>query len=169
MRTIRNKPSVIVSGIFVGLVALAIGGGRESAAAIASEDAKLSPEQHAVKKVIENSYFNGAFNKLDTEAMAKGFHKDFAIFSANGDELGRYEIATWIKGVQKRKMNPEFDPKSAQMDCRVVAVDVTGGAAAAKIEIRREGRLVYTDYLSLLKFKSGWKISAKVYHKHPSS
>ncbi|TDI93056.1 MAG: hypothetical protein E2O76_17870 [Caldithrix sp.] len=26
--------------------------------------------------------------------------------------------------------------------------------------------MVCTDYLSLLKFDSGWKIVAKVYHKH---
>ena len=165
----RSSTSIIVSGIFVGLVALAICGSRESAEAVSGDDAKLSPEQHAVKEVIEHCYFNGAFNKLDTEAMTKGFHKDFAIFSARGDELGRYEIATWIKGVQKQKADPKFDPKSARMDCRVVAIDVTGGAAAAKIEIRREGRMVYTDYLSLLKFESGWKISAKVYHQHPRS
>ena len=29
-----------------------------------------------------------------------------------------------------------------------------------------EGKHVYTDYLSLLKFDSGWRIVAKVYHSH---
>jgi predicted dehydrogenase len=32
--------------------------------------------------------------------------------------------------------------------------------------LSRDGKLVYTDYLSLLKFSSGWKIAAKVYHEH---
>ena len=33
-------------------------------------------------------------------------------------------------------------------------------------ELSRGGKLVYTDYLSLLKHTNGWKISAKVYHQH---
>ncbi len=35
-----------------------------------------------------------------------------------------------------------------------------------KIELSKDGKLVYTDYLSLLKFDSGWRIVAKVYHRH---
>ncbi|MEM7355177.1 MAG: nuclear transport factor 2 family protein [Acidobacteriota bacterium] len=35
-----------------------------------------------------------------------------------------------------------------------------------KIELSKDGKLVYTDYLSLLKFDSGWRIVAKVYHSH---
>jgi hypothetical protein len=41
------------------------------------------------------------------------------------------------------------------------------GRAAAKIEISKNGKMVYTDYLSLLKFEDGWRIVAKVYHAHP--
>ena len=45
-------------------------------------------------------------------------------------------------------------------------IDVTGGVAMVKVELSQEGELVYTDYLSLIKFDSGWRIVAKVYHKH---
>ncbi|MGB3863601.1 MAG: hypothetical protein WA915_16095, partial [Candidatus Aminicenantaceae bacterium] len=45
-----------------------------------------------VEKVIRSSYFNGAFNDLDTESMRKGFHPDFAIFSAKGNTISRYPI-----------------------------------------------------------------------------
>jgi hypothetical protein len=119
-----------------------------------------------VEAVIKASYFNGAFNDLDTVAMRQGFHPDFAIFSADGEKLGRYPIDTWIKGIEKRKQDPEFDKSKAAMECKIVSLDITGGAASAKIEISKDGRLVYTDYLSLLKFSDGWKISAKVYHAH---
>ncbi len=123
-------------------------------------------DEAAIRMVIEKGYFNGAFNDLDTESMAKTFHGDFAIFSANGDKIAKYPIKAWIDGTNKRKKRPDFDPKSTKMDCKIVNLDITGGAAAAKIEISRDGKKVYTDYLSLLKFKSGWKISAKVYHDH---
>jgi hypothetical protein len=123
-------------------------------------------ECEAAAKVIKSAYFNGAFNDLDTESMKKGFHPDFAIFSAKGKELGRYPIAIWIKGIEKKKSSPDFDPKRAIYDCKIVKMDVTGGCASAKIEISKNEKLIYTDYLSLLKFDDGWKIVAKVYHSH---
>ncbi|MEN8153298.1 MAG: nuclear transport factor 2 family protein [Acidobacteriota bacterium] len=129
--------------------------------------ANLSPDCIAdVKSVIEKSYFNGSFNELDTKSMAKGFHPEFAIFSAKGEKIGRYPIDVWIKGIEKRKADPDFDKSKVKMDCKIVNLDVTGGCASAKVTIARNGKVIYTDYLSLLKFKDGWKIVAKVYHKH---
>ncbi len=45
-------------------------------------------------------------------------------------------------------------------------MDVTGNAAVAKIELFKDSKHVYTDYLSLLKFSDGWKITDKVYFRH---
>jgi len=119
-----------------------------------------------VKNVIEKSYFNGAFNDQDTKTMKKGFHPDFAIFSPKGTEISKYPIDVWIKGIEKRKANPNFDKSRVKMDCKIASIDVTGVCASAKIEASKNGKLIYTDYLSLLKFEDGWKIVAKVYNKH---
>lgn len=120
-----------------------------------------------VEKVIKASYFNGAFNDLDTKAMRKGFHSEFAIFSAKGNDINRYPIDTWVKGIETRKQAANFDASRSKMDCKIVSIDVTGGCAAAKIEMSKNGNKIYTDYLSLLKFDEGWKIVAKVYHAYP--
>ena len=149
------------------LLGAALVGSSQLTANSAPDPLKFSADEQAIRGVIVNSYLNGAFNDQDTVAMATGFHKDFAIFSAREDELRRYEIAAWIDGIRKRKAAPKFDPDSTRMDGRIVSLDVTGGAASVKIELRRQGELVYTDYLSFLKFKSGWRIAAKVYHHHP--
>ena len=125
-------------------------------------------ERADIEKVIKASYFNGAFNDLDTDSMRKGFHPDFAIFSATGNELSRYPIDVWIKGIEKGKERPDFDKAQAKMDCKMISLDITGTCAAAKIEISQNGTMVYTDYLSLLKFDDGWKIAAKVYYAHPN-
>jgi len=101
--------------------------------------------------------------------MRNRFHPDFAIFSAKGNEISRYPIGAWIKGIEQRKKDPNFVPSQAEMDCKIASLDITGGCAAAKIEISKNGKMVYTDYLSLLKFDDGWKIVAKVYHAHPKS
>ena len=46
-------------------------------------------------------------------------------------------------------------------------VDVVGTAASVRIEIHRDGRHVWTDYLSLYEFPDGWKIVAKTFFSHP--
>jgi hypothetical protein len=109
---------------------------------------------------------DGAYNDLDTESMRKGFHPDFAIFSASGNTISRYPIDTWIKSIEEQKRSANFDPESSRMDCRITSLDIAGGSAAARIEISKDGKMVYTDYLSLLRFDEGWKIVAKVYHAH---
>ncbi|MCB0597779.1 MAG: nuclear transport factor 2 family protein [Lewinellaceae bacterium] len=134
--------------------------------AFTSYDNKNAEAEKEVKELILKSYVNGAFNDLDPEAMRAGFHPDFAIFSADGENISKYPIATWADGVEKRKNKPDFDPAKNKWEHNFASVDVTGGSAAVKIELSHEGKLVYTDYLSLLKFDSGWKIVAKVYHRH---
>ena len=127
---------------------------------------KTKSEKSAVEKLILESYIHGAFNELNPEAMLKGFHSDFAIFSADGENLGRYEIETWTEGVRKRKNDPKFDPSKNVWKHNFASVDVTGNVAAVKVELSKDGKHIYTDYLSLIKFESGWKIVAKVYNKH---
>jgi len=148
---VRNRTSVIIVTVIVFLVSSVPAG---------------ADDKTDIETIIKASYFNGAFNDLDTQAMRQGFHPEFAIFSADGEDLSRYPIDAWIEGIEKRKQDPKYDSSKAKMDCKIVSLDVTGGAAAAKIEISKDGRLVYTDYLSLLKFSDGWKIAAKVYQAH---
>ena len=149
----------ILKGILsVGLLSIVV---------FAFKSVDSTAEEEAVKKVILESYINGAFNDLDSEAMKNGFHKDFAIFSAKGEEISKYPIADWVEGVEKRKAG-DYDPDDLKniWEHTFVSVDVTGGSAQVKVELRNQGKHVFTDYLSLLKFDSGWKIVAKVYHRH---
>ncbi|MEM7372987.1 MAG: nuclear transport factor 2 family protein [Bacteroidota bacterium] len=126
-----------------------------------------SASKKEVEAVVLQSYIHGAFNELNPEAMQAGFHPDFAIFSAKGEEIDKYPIEEWVSSVKKRKNKLDFDPAGNQWEHRFSQVDITGGAATVKVELSRKGKHIYTDYLSLLKFESGWRIVAKVYHKHP--
>lgn len=135
--------------------------------AFITKPSEATLEEEAVKKVVFESYVNGAFNELNADAMEKGFHKDFAIYSAKGEEIDKYPIADWVALTRKRKAN-NYNPKDTKNVWKhtFAKVDITGGAAQVKVELENQGKLVYTDYLSLLKFDSGWKIVAKVYNKH---
>lgn len=124
-------------------------------------------EKEAVEELVLTSYVHGAFNELNPDAMAAGFHPDFAIFSAKGEELARYEISNWVEGVRKRKSSSKFDASKNVWEHKFSNVNVTGNAATIQVDLSKDGKHVYTDYLSLLKFESGWKIVAKVYYQHP--
>jgi len=123
----------------------------------------------AIEETVLKAYIHGAFNELNPDAMSEGFHPDFAIFSADGENISKYPIATWVEGVRKRKSQADFDPGKNKWDHNFAIVDMTGGSAVVKVELSKDGTHVYTDYLSLLQFESGWKIVAKVYHKHTPS
>lgn len=127
-----------------------------------------SPNQERLKieALILESYVHGAFNELNPEAMKKGFHPDFAIFSPDGNNLGKYPIADWVERTRLTKENSDFDPAENQWKHEFVQIDITGASATVKLKLSKEGRLVFTDYLSLLKFEDGWRIVAKVYHRH---
>lgn len=133
---------------------------------ITSFTSSESEDKKAIKELVETSYVNGAFNDLDPDAMEAAFHPDFAIFSAKGDALDRYEIKDWISSVRKRKSDPTFDPAKNKWEHKFGYIDVTGKAASLKLEYYRNSDLVYTDYISLLKYDTGWKIVAKVYEYH---
>lgn len=128
---------------------------------------KKDHNHEAIKEVLKTGYIHGAFNELNPEAMKETFHEDFAIFSPGKEgKINRYPIANWVEGTKKRKADPNFDPEKNKWEHKFVRVDVTGNAAHVELELSRNGKLVYTDYLSLLKFDDQWKVVAKVYHEH---
>ena len=126
----------------------------------------IKSDREEVIEVVVKSYVNGAFNKLDTDAMEKGFHQEFAIFTPDGEKIKKYPIKNWINNTIKNKKSAKFDSEKYKYDYEIDRVEVTGKAAAVTLLYNRDSKLVYTDYLLLSKFDSGWKIVAKVYHRH---
>ncbi|MCG8373788.1 MAG: nuclear transport factor 2 family protein [Balneolales bacterium] len=127
---------------------------------------KLFLAEEEIKETILTGYVHGAFNELNPEAMKKTFHEEFAIFSTDGENLRRYPIANWVESVDRRKNSSGFNPEENIWEPKFLSIDVSGNSASVKLELHHEGELVYTDYLSLLKFNDGWKIVAKVYYQH---
>jgi len=42
-------------------------------------------------------------------------------------------------------------------------VDITNNEAVARVEVHRDGKHIFTDYLSLYKFADGWKTVGKIF------
>lgn len=124
-------------------------------------------EKEAVKKVITSAYVNGLQNKGPVTDIEAGFHPGFDLLGVRNNELTKWPIYSWIDYHEKKLAE---DPSPPGPEDRVSAefpvIDITGNAAMAKVELYRNSRLIFTDYLSLYKFEEGWKIVNKIYYRH---
>lgn len=159
-----TRKHVALAMLTLAILAIGFVWGGRSEATEADEAAKAE-----IVKAVEASYVHGAFNEQNTAAMRQGFHPSFKIHGVREGQLSPYPLDEWIAGIEKRKAEAGWRPQT--WEHRIPLVDVTGDAAVAKIELFRveggEKKHVFTDYLSLLKLADGWKITDKVYHRHP--
>lgn len=119
--------------------------------------------EEAIKALVQTAYVDGLMNLGDLEKTRAGFHPDFVLLGVQDGKLTRFPIADWIAAAEKRKAQGQ---KAPLVSCKFVQVDVTGNAAVVKLELHREGKHIFTDYLSLYEFPDGWKIVGKIYCRH---
>ena len=86
------------------------------------------------------------------------------IFDREGG-IGTLPIDKWIKSIEKKKIEEPEGPQY-EVTHEIPMVNVSGDAAVAKVMIYRDGKLIYSDYMSLYRFEDGWKIVGKIYYSH---
>ena len=120
----------------------------------------------AVREVVKRAYVEGIHIESDPEKIRSGFHADFVMF-VNGDEgVRKVTRDQWIARIEERNRAAPDRPRP-EVGHEFTLVDVAGDAAVARVEIHREGRHVYSDYLSLYRFDEGWRIIAKTFYSLP--
>jgi len=141
-----------------------------SLSAFAQNNADVKKDQEAIKKVILSAYVDGLQNEGNLDKIDKGFHPGFNLLGiGRGNEIWKLPIYTWKESTKKKLEEgklPKKD-KDKMVTIKFLNVDVTGTAAVAKIEFYVGEKLTYVDYLSLYKFKDGWKIVSKIFYKFP--
>jgi ketosteroid isomerase-like protein len=142
--------------ITLTLVALAL-----ATTGAASSDA----EKNAVVQVITDAYINGVHARPDADAMRRGFHPDFRMLVLTDGKMTAVTLDEWAGRVAKSAANPK--PARPAIKAEFPQVDIAGAAASARVEVFRDGKHTFTDYLLLYKFADGWKIVSKTFHTHP--
>ena len=118
-----------------------------------------------IKKLILSSYVEGIHNAGDVETVEQGFHPGFDMLILQNNSLNKLAIYNWLTSIKRRKADPA-NANLPEVTCKFLDVDVTGDAAVVKLELHREGTLLFTDYLCLYRFEEGWKIVTKLFHRH---
>lgn len=122
-------------------------------------------EMEAVKNVVYEAYVQGIHNGGEIAAIEKGFHPDFEMLILRDGKLQKYPISEWVAGIKKRRAENPGPPAQTTVH-KFTNVDVTGNAAVVRLELSRQDKLIFTDYLMLYKFEDGWKIVGKSFHRH---
>lgn len=123
-------------------------------------------DRQAVQAVVQEAYVQGVHAQFDPAAMRRGFHPDFRMLVLREGALSAVTLEEWIARMeQARKDKPATTPPVVKAD--FTTVDVTGNAATVRLELHRDGKHVFTDYLSLYRFADGWKIVSKTFQAHP--
>ncbi len=117
----------------------------------------------AVKAVVLAAYVEGVHAKPDSAAMRRGFHPDFRMLVLKDGALQAVALEEWIERLEKRR--PVAGAKPA-IQADFTTLDVAGNAATVRLKLRRDGKHVFTDYLSLYRFPDGWKIVSKTFQSH---
>ena len=118
-----------------------------------------SADEAGVRKALGYYLAGHATGIADT--MAKGFHPDAELKFVRNGQYTRRTLAEYLSGFNGRPAADE-----AQRVRRIVAIDIVGNAASAKIELDYPNTLL-TDYMQLLKVEGDWKIVHKIFHSAP--
>ena len=118
-----------------------------------------------IKKVIQTAYVDGILNLGKISDIKKGFHPDFGLLYVRENQLGKLTRDRWLQKIEKTKKEKTIGPDK-KASVKFLYVDAVGDTGMAKCELRRGSKLVYTDYLTLLKFAEGWRIVSKISHHH---
>ncbi|HEY7481099.1 MAG TPA: nuclear transport factor 2 family protein [Gemmatimonadales bacterium] len=126
--------------------------------------ARIDPDERAIRRHIEQYYFDGV-RRADTAVAHRAFHPVVTMYSVRDGEFAQRRIPDWLAAMAERAPDP---PAPDSVPRRIVSVDVTGTAAVAKLELAYPEAMV-TDYMSLLKVNGQWIIVGKIFNWQPRS
>ena len=128
--------------------------------------AETNDDVAMVKQTIKLAYVEGIHMNRDIPAIRKGFAPEFTMFALKDGKVTKTSIDTWIGWIEEG-LKKDPDRVMPETTYKFTMVEVAGNAAAARIEIYKDGVHVYSDFMSLYRFEDGWKIVAKTYYRHP--
>lgn len=115
--------------------------------------------------VVRDAYVDGVHRNADAAAFRAGFHESFVMYVNGPDGVTIVTREDWAARLETAAADP--DRKRPKIDADVEVVASSGDAAVVKVDLDRDGKHVFTDFLSLYRTSDGWKIVAKIFQRHP--
>ena len=116
----------------------------------------------AIIDVVNRAYVEGVHLDGDAEKMRGGMHDSFVMFVRTDDGVNQVTRDAWIGRLKPRAA----DAPRPNVKADIVVLDKTGDAAVVKVNLFRDGKQIFTDYISLYRMKDGWKLVGKTFQRH---
>jgi hypothetical protein len=116
-------------------------------------------EEAAVREAIEH-YFRGQATGQG-EHFRKVFHADAKLFFIRDGKVTQWTAEEYISRASGKPADDEAQRKRA-----IDSVDISGNAAFVKLTLDYP-KVVFTDYMSMLKVDGRWVIVNKTFHAKP--
>jgi hypothetical protein len=125
------------------------------------------PDNAAIIEVVDRAYVQGIHIDGDAEKVRGGMHDSFIMFVRTDTGVNQVTREAWIERLAASKANAAASttprPKTT---AKITVLDRTGDTAVAKVDLFRDGKQIFTDYISLYRLKDGWKLVGKVFQRH---
>ena len=101
-----------------------------------------------------------ALHNGDVDGLARAFAPASALYASADGEATALPIEPWLDRVRNRKSAKDsgYDAQN-----RILSIEVVGDMAMAKVSSAFPPKH-FTDFLSLVRTKDGWRIVSKTYH-----
>lgn len=132
-------------------------------------DKMFQGEQLIIKNLIQDNYIEGMSNNGDFDKMDLVFHPQFVMTGlSKKNQLWRWNYNQLKDYYTTVKANGSVPIKNDdKITANIITIDVNGYLAIVKLQIYHGSKLAYIDYLSLMKFDDGWKITGKIFYSLP--
>ena len=128
--------------------------------AVAASAFAADPDDAAIVAAVDRAYVHGIHMEADAEKVRSGMHEAFIMFVPNAEKgVTQLTRDAWIERLKPANARPD-----TKADIQVL--DRTGNAAVAKVDLFRDGKQIFTDYISLYKVNGEWKLVGKIFHRH---
>lgn len=119
----------------------------------------------AIKEVVDSAYVHGVHIDADPAKMRSGMHDSFVMFVRNGENVTSLTRDAWIERIEAGKAQAKPGPKP-ETKAEIDVLDRAGDTAVVRVKLFRDGKQIFTDYISVYRFASGWKLVGKVFQRH---
>jgi hypothetical protein len=120
-----------------------------------------TPDEIAVRRVIEEAYVSGVFVARDSAAVRRGFHPEFSLAVLQNDRLLVVGLDAWLA-----RLKLDGRRTTDRVEHIIDRIDLAGNTAHVTMRMFINGRHTYTDFMGLYRFPEGWRIVNKVFQGH---
>ncbi|HYI10883.1 MAG TPA: nuclear transport factor 2 family protein [Thermoanaerobaculia bacterium] len=119
----------------------------------------------AIREAVDRAYVRGVHVDADPELMRGGMHETFIMYVPVEGGVTQLTRDAWIERIATAKARAADAPRP-KTTADITILDRTENAAVVRVKLFRDGKQIFTDYISLYQVGAEWKLVGKIFQRH---